>query len=114
MKQRHNEVRDCWRDLASEVWPQVIKEPIVQEAHPTITDVGIRLNLGVRGVCQPQTESLFDIDRDAPSYKHCTPEVVLESVAKDKKRLHQKAVEDGQDNFTPFIMPVIGTLHREA
>ena len=43
------------------------------------------------------TEKLFDvgiIDTDALSYKHHTPEEVLESAAKEKKRVYQKSVED--------------------
>ena len=35
---RHNEIRDCIGDLASQVWPQVIKEPIVIEATATSSE----------------------------------------------------------------------------
>ena len=45
--QRHNEVRDCLGDISSEVWPSVIKVPILREANPSSNDVGLRLNLGV-------------------------------------------------------------------
>ena len=41
--QRHNEVRDYLGDISSEVWPSVIKEPIVMEADPSSNDVGLRL-----------------------------------------------------------------------
>ena len=71
----------------------------------------------VRGVWSPQTEALFDIriiDTDAPSYKHCTPEAILESAAKEKKRIYPKAVEDRRGQFTPFVVSVDGLLHREA
>ena len=60
----------------------------------------------------PQAEALFDIrilDTDAPSYKHHTPEAVLESAAKEKKRKYQKAVED---RCGPFVVSV--DVHREA
>ena len=110
--QRHNEVSDCLGDISSEVWPSVIKEPIVREADPSSNDVGLRLDLGVRRVWSPQTEALFDIciiDTDAPSYKHRTPEAVLESA-----RIYQKAVEDRCGQFTPFVVSVDGLLHREA
>ena len=40
--QRHNEVRDCLGDITPEVWPSVIKEPIVREADPSSNDVGLR------------------------------------------------------------------------
>eukprot|EP00731_Ephydatia_muelleri_P033971 Em0043g15a len=42
-------------------WPQVIKEPIVNEATATSSDPGLRLDLGIRGVWQPQVEALFDV-----------------------------------------------------
>ena len=116
MIQRHNEVRNCLGDISSEVWPSVIKEPIVREADPSSYDVGLRLDLGVRGVWLPQTEALCDIciiDTDAPSYKHCTPEAVLESAAKEKKRIYQKAVDDCRGQFTLFVVSVDGLLHRE-
>ena len=47
---------DCLGDISSEVWPPVIKEPIVREADPSSNDVGftLRLDLGVRGVWSPQ------------------------------------------------------------
>ena len=81
--QRHNEIRDCIGDIASpQVWTQVVREPIVREAERQVGDSGLRLDLGVRGVWQPQAEALFDfkvIDTDAPSYSNRTPESVLES-----------------------------------
>lgn len=43
---RHNEIHDCIGDLASQVWPQVIKEPIVNEATATSSYPGLRLDLG--------------------------------------------------------------------
>ena len=70
---RHNGIRDCIGDLASQVWPQVIKEPIVNEATVASCDPGLRLDLGTRGVWQPQVEALFDVcvvDIDAPSHCH--------------------------------------------
>ena len=90
----------------------MIKQPIVREADPSSNGVGLRLDLGVRGVWSPQIELLFDIrimDSDAPSYKHRTPETALESAAKEKKRIYLKAVED---QFTPFVVSVDGLLHR--
>ena len=60
---------------------------------------------------------LFDIriiDTDAPSYKYRTPEAVLESATKEKRRIYQKAFEDRCGQFTPFAVSVDGLLHREA
>ena len=68
--QRHNEIRDCIEDIAAQVWTQVVREPIVREAETQVGDSGLRLDLGIRGVWQPQAEALFDfkvIDTDAPS-----------------------------------------------
>eukprot|EP00731_Ephydatia_muelleri_P003101 Em0001g3101a len=115
---RHNEIRDCIGDLASQVWPQVIKEPIVNEATATSSDPGLRLDLGIRGVWQPQVEALFDvrvIDTDAaPSHCHRAPNAILESSSQEKKRMYKKAVEDRRGTFTPFVLSVDGLLHKEA
>ena len=46
----HNEISDCIDNLASQVWPKVIKEPIVNEATATSSDPGLRLDLGIREV----------------------------------------------------------------
>ena len=114
---RHNEIHDCLGDLASQVWPQVIKEPIVNEATATSSDPGLRLDLGIRGVWQPQVEALFDvrvIDTDAPSHCHRAPNAILESSSLEKKRMYKKAVQDRRGTFTPFVLSVDGLLHKEA
>ena len=114
---RHNEIRDCIGELASQVWPQVIKEPIVNEATATSSDPGLRLDLGIRGVWQPQVEALFDvrvIDTDAPSHCHRAPNAILESSSQKKKRMYKKAVEDRRGTFTPFVLSVDGLYHKEA
>ena len=114
---RHNEIHDCIGNLASQVWPPVIKEPIVNEATATSSDPGLRLDLGIRGVWQPQVEALFDvrvIDTDAPSHCHRAPNAILESSSQEKKRMYKKAVEDRRGTFTPFLLSVDGLLHKEA
>ena len=40
--QRHNEIRDCIGDIASQVWTHVIKEPVVREADVKNADGGLR------------------------------------------------------------------------
>ena len=73
--------------------------------------------LGIRGAWQPQVEALFDIkviDTDAPSHRNCSPESVLESGAKEKKRIYEQAVSERRGNFTPLVMSVDELLHREA
>ena len=98
-------MRDCLGDISSEVWPSVIKEPIVRAADPSSNDVGLRLDPGARGVWSPQTEAFFDIriiDTDAPLYKHHTPEAVLESAAKKRKGFIRKLLTIDVVNLYPF------------
>ena len=59
-------------------------------------------------------EALFDIkviDTDAPS--HCThsPETILETGAKEKKRIYEQAVVERRGNLTPIVLSVYGLLH---
>ena len=103
--------------MAALVWPQVIREPVVREGDPASDDPGLRLDLGIRGVWQPQVEALFDIcviDTDAPSYRRRSPVSILDSGAVEKKRVYRSAVEDRRGNFTPFVLSVDGLLQREA
>ena len=60
--------------------------------------------------------ALFDIKvihTDAP---HCTssPEAILETEAKEQKRVYEQAVVEQRGNFTPIVLSVDGLLHREA
>ena len=115
--QRHNEIRDCLGDIASHVWTHVIKEPVVREADVNNGDDGLQLDLGTRGVWQPQMAALFDIrviDTDAPSHRMCSPEAILETGAKEKKWVYEQAVVEWRGNFTPIVLSVDGLLHREA
>ena len=107
----------CIGDLASQVWPQVIKEPVVNESTVATGDPGLRLDQGIRGVWQPQVEALFDVrvvDTDAPSHCHRAPNTILESSLQEKKRMYKKAVEVRRGTFTPFVLSVDGLLHKEA
>ena len=114
---RHNKIRDCLGNMAALVWPQVIREPVVREGDPASDDPGLRLDLGIRGVWQPQVEASFDIrviDTDAPSYRRRSPVSILDSGAVEKKRVYCLAVEDRRGNFTPFVLSVDGLLQCEA
>ena len=74
--QRHNEVRDSLGDLASLVWSQVKREPVVREADEAAGTPALIADMAVRGVWMPQAEALFDvrvIDTDAQSYCNRTP-----------------------------------------
>ena len=62
-------------------------------------------------------EALFDVrvvDTDAPSHHTRSPEAILESGAKEKKRVYEQAVVEQRGNFTPIVLSVDGLLHREA
>ena len=62
-------------------------------------------------------EALFDVkvvDTDAPSHRTRSPEAILESGAKEKKRVYEQAVVERKGNFTPIVLSVDGLLHREA
>eukprot|EP00731_Ephydatia_muelleri_P019516 Em0012g341a len=110
----HNEIHDCIGDLASQVRPQVIKEPVVNEATVTTGDPGLRLDLGIRGVWQPQVEALFDVrvvDTDTPSHCHRAQNAILESSSQEKKRMYKTAVEDRSGTITSSVD---GLLHKEA
>ena len=103
--------------MAALVWPQVIREPAVREGDPASDDPGLHLDLGIRGVWQPQVEALFDIrmiDTDALSYRHRLPVSILDSGAVEKKRVNRSAVEDRRGNFTPFVLSVDGLLQHKA
>ena len=87
--------------------PQVIKEPIVNEATAISSDPGLRLDLGIRGVWQPQVEALFQvrvIDTDTLSHCHRAPNAILESSSLETMRMYKKAVKDRRGTFTPFFL----------
>ena len=89
----------------------------MNEATATLSDPGLRLDLGIRGVWQPQVEALFDvrvIDTDAPSHCHRAPNVILKSSSEEKKSMYKKAVVDRRGTFTLFVLSVDGLLHKEA
>jgi hypothetical protein len=51
--QRYNEVRDVVGDLASIVWDQVLKEPVVREVNTSTKSPALVADLSVRGVWIP-------------------------------------------------------------
>ena len=60
-------------------------------------------------------EALFDIrviDTDAPSHRTRSPEAILETGAKEKKRVYEQAVVERRGNVTPVVLSVDGLLHR--
>ena len=77
---RRNEIRDVIGDLASLVYKEVVKEPIVQEANDAEGVPSLISDLSIIGVWQPQTVALFDvsvIDTDAPSHSQRVVTAIL-------------------------------------
>ena len=110
MGRRHNKVRDAFGDLASLVWSQVHREPIVKESFG-IDEGTLVADLCVRGVWQPQCDALFDIrvvDTDAPSYNRQSPRSVLCSAESEKKKKYLQACHDCRADFTPLCVSIDG------
>ena len=107
--QCHNEVRNAIGDVASLVYKEVIREPIVQEANYACGIPSLFADLSIRGVWQSQTVALLDIrviDTDAPSYSHWDVASILSSA--EKKRKYSDATEARRDSFTPLVVSVDG------
>ena len=116
VSRRHNEIRDAIGDLASLVWGNVVREPVVCDKS-TSSDGALVADLCVRGVWIPQSEALFDIrvvDTDAQSYRNRTPLAVLCSAECDKKRKYLQACLDRRATFTPLCVSVDGMMGHEA
>ena len=114
--QRHNEVRYVIGDLASVVFKEVVKEPVVQEANEAEGVPSLIANLSIRGVWQPQTVALFDVrvtDTDALSHSQRVVSVILSS-AEEAKKKYSEAAALRRASFTPFVVSVDGVLGREA
>ena len=115
--QRHNEVRDAFGDLASLAYSQVIKEPVVREAHNSFNSPALVADLSVRGVWMPQSEALFDvriIDTDARSYCNRSPSEVLLTAEVEKKKKYHLACTERRAQFTPLCVSVDGMMGKEA
>ena len=84
-----NEARDAVSDLASLVWKQVQREPIVCEATADGScDATLIADLWIHSVWQPQVDAIFDVrvvDTDASSYWSRLPETVFCSAEVKKK-----------------------------
>ena len=117
MIQCHNEIRDAIGDLASLVYKEVIREPVVQEANDACGVPSLIADLSIRGVWQPQMVALFDIrvvDTDTPSYSHRDVAAILSSAEEDNKRKYCDAAEVRRASFTPLVVSVDGVLGWEA
>ena len=100
---RHNKVWDAVGDLGALVWGRVVSEPVVRDA--SVDDEALIVDLGVRGVWEPQAMALFDIrvvDTNARSYLSHSPSVVLASAEAKKKRKYCDACTECCATFTPL------------
>ena len=114
--QRHNEIRDTIYDLCTLAWSQVTKEPVIQDSLLDPTCVGLVADIGVRGVWQPQTTTLFDIrviDTDAPSYINHSPSIIISNAERDKKVKYSRACESRHASFSPLCISIDGLLGKE-
>ena len=112
----HNEICDAIGDLASLVWGNIVREPVVCDKS-TLSDGALVADLCARGVWIPQSEVLFDIcvvDTDTQSYWNQTPLAVLSSAECDKKNKYSQACQDQRATFTPLCVSVDGTAGHEA
>ena len=114
---RYNEVRDAIGDLASLVWGQVQREPVIcEETADGSCNETLVGDLRIRGVWQPQADAVFDVrvvDTDAPSYRSRSPDSVLHSAEVEKKK-YPFACVARRASFTPLCCSVDGMLGAEA
>ena len=116
MTQRHNEVRDVICDLVSMVWGQVIREPVVCDSIDS-SNSALVADIGIRGVWQRQAMALFDVrvlDTDAKSYLCHSPQSVLATAEREKKRKYSDACAAKHVSFTPLCFSVDGLMGVEA
>ena len=111
---RHNEIRDAVGDIASLLWANVHREPVIRE--PVNEETALVADLLVRGVWSPQRDASFDIrvtDTDSISYRTRTPQAILASAEREKKQKYHRACEDRHICFTPLVTGVDGALAPE-
>ena len=110
-------MRDSLGNLASLVWSQVKREPVVREADEEAGTPVLIADMAVQGVWMPQAEALFDvrvIDTDAQSYCNRTPREVINAADNQKKCKYTTACEERQASFTPICCSVDGVFGSEA
>jgi len=97
------------------VWGQVVSELVVRDA--SADSEALIVDLGARGVWEPQAMELFDIrvvDTDARSYLSHFPGTVLASAEAEKKRKYCDACTEHCATFTPLCFSVDGIVGDEA
>ena len=89
-----HEVQDALGDLASIVFKNVIKEPMVKDP-VALLDVRV-------------------VDTDAPSHIHRNTDAVFSLAGEEEKRKYNSSAEARRASFTPFVVSTDGMLGREA
>ena len=110
---RLNEFRDAIGDLASLVWKDVQREPVIREYNPQDETPALIADLFGRGVYVRQGGACFDIrvsDTDAISYQNRSLMSVLHSAETEKKTKYSDACQERHMSFTPLVVPVDGML----
>ena len=113
---RHNEIRDAVGDLASLVWKDVQREPVIRENNPQDETPPLISDLFCRGVHVRQGAASFDIgvsDTDAISYQNRSPMSVLHSAEVEKRTKNSDACQERHMSFTPLVVSVDGMLAPE-
>ena len=103
---RHNEIRDAVGDLASLVWKDVQREPVIREYNPQDGTPALIADLFCRGVYVRQGGASFDIrvsDTDAISYQNRSPMSVLHSAEVEKTTKYSDACQERHMSFTPIV-----------
>ena len=103
-------------DLASLVYKEVVKEPIVQEANDAEGVPSLIADLSIRGVWQPKTLALFDVrvtDTDGLWHSQQVVTTILSSAEEENKKKYSEAALH-RASFTPLVVSVDGALGREA
>ena len=113
---RHTEIRDAVGELASLVWKDVQREPVIREYSPQDNTLALIADLFCPGVYVRQGGAYFDIRvsiTDAISYQSRSPMSVLHSAEVEKKIKYSDACQERHMSFTPFVVSVDGMLAPE-
>ena len=117
---RHDEVRDVLGDLCAQAWGNTaVKREVVLREGVNDRDPGVRTDLLVRGVWEPQVLASFDlciINADAPCYRNANRSTasILKQHETAKKAHHRRVAEESRLHFTPLAVTVDGVWAREA
>lgn len=122
---RHNEVRDILGDLLTEVCRDVAVEPQLAPlsgerfaASSTNTSPEARVDLRARGFWTRAENAFFDVrvfHADSASYRHQTPDALLELHERQKKAEYaERVVNVDRGSFCPLVFATAGYASKEC